>query len=847
MSANRRLFHPFGVPTAQDPAPSQEALNALSAEVMGGKGLGLIRMAALGIPIPMGFVLPTTWTSEVGSRMWSNRDYELVEAGIKDLERRAGCDLGDPKKSLLVSVRSGAAVSMPGMLDTVLNLGMTREVARAVDIRNPGFGTELLTRFRTQYLSVVGSEPSQNPRDQLVQAIKSVIASVHSERALTFRKQQNLPANMATAVIVQVMAFGNRDANSGTGVAFSRNPIDGSKGLYGDFLLRAQGEDIVGGTQITEPLDVMCQRWPEVGKDLERVASQLEYLYRDMVDIEFTVDRSNLWILQARVGMRSPRAALQIAVDLANDPDFDVTRAEAVQRCSSILESGQVQELVIADGQNPDDPDAEFIEAESRIIGQGLAASPGVGRGILTTSLEEAIDLAAAGEDVVLARRETSPHDIAGMAAAKAIVTTRGGLVSHAAIVAREWKIPAVVGIEDWKIESDRIIDSSTEEELLSGSEVTVDGSTGLVYRGHLASKPTSFVSVSILRGWKTALFISDEPEPTPADTDTSTETNTGTNTGSDVGVVQHQSVTTDLGVGARGSSQDETGVGVAAKTDSTHSGERGSADIGADGNVGDSGDGGDGGDGGSGGGVGADGRGYAGAYSPLEQGSTIDGAEAGPVYKALDLNEFETSVARTICLKGDTDIETLDFTLCENPLSQRTSAVSGTSIINAAILTLKEQGLVEQIGENYRATQLAKDEIAKIYSLESRQAQNRVTLALEQFVPLDLEFKQVMNMWQTREFHGQQILNDHSDIAYDRSVIRRIRLEIHPPALEVIAVAATAIARLDRYRYRLSRALIQAETGNDSMVASPLFDSYHTVWFELHEELLRLTDQRRH
>lgn len=483
---------------------------------LGGKGFSLWLMTQqLGLPVPAGF---TVGADQCHAFLEGRRPPEfngLIQQHIGRLGDVIGRRFGDGSEPLLVSVRSGAASSMPGMMDTVLNVGMTpRAVAALADLTNdPVFALRSYRRFLTSYAStVLGLEPHEtedtepglrrdiealrsqiagacplsrldDPWHQLLSTIDAVFQSWNSPRALTYRAREGIGHDMGTAVNVQAMVFGNLDDRSGTGVAFTRNPSTGEPAPCGDFLFRAQGDDVVGGTHRTLPLEAMAEALPDAYADLRRAMDKLEEYYRDLCDIEFTVERGKLWMLQARVGKRSPAAAPRIAVDLVREGKVD--RAEALSRINPDLLSGAIR--------------IERATSVGEQIGQGLGASPGVATGHVVFDPDRAVDLAAS-DDIILVRRETSPEDVHGMGVAKGVVTTLGGMMSHAAVVARAWNIPAVCGLADAELTDDglRIGQGLVRE----GDVVSIDGDTGALYRGQIDAAATVDPHLEILRGW---------------------------------------------------------------------------------------------------------------------------------------------------------------------------------------------------------------------------------------------------------------------------------------------------------------------------------------------------------
>jgi pyruvate,orthophosphate dikinase len=415
-----------------------------------------------------------------------------------EVERNVGRRFGDPADPLLVSVRSGAPVSMPGMMDTILDLGLNDETTSGLGevARDPAFAKECRRRFEESFRSIVGvSDVPEDPWQQLRLAIEAVFRSWQSDRARTYRQKEGIPDDLGTAVTVQAMVFGNRGSDSGTGVLFTRNPATGEHELFGDVLFDAQGEDVVAGTHQTEPISVLDARLPEVAAELRSAADRLERHYTDLCDIEFTIEDGKLWLLQVRVGKRSRQAALRIAVDMAEDPSFPLSKRAAVERVRSLLADPPMRSVA--------------RDASAQPILVGLAASPGVASGPIVTSPEAAVDSAEAGRPAILVRAETSPDDVHGMAKAAGILTSRGGLASHAAVVARGWGIPAVVGAKALEVGDGQIrIDGRA---LQAGEQITIDGGTGEVFDGEVAGSTEVVPEARTLLEWARAEGIDVE------------------------------------------------------------------------------------------------------------------------------------------------------------------------------------------------------------------------------------------------------------------------------------------------------------------------------------------------
>lgn len=519
--------------------------------LLGGKGANLAEMAAAGLPVPPGFTL----TTDVCAFFYANgrqlpADLEpQVDAAMAEIGRVAGHAFNDPQWPLLVAVRSGARASMPGMMDTVLNLGLNDQTVEAL-ARYSGdarFAWDCYRRFIEMYGSVVlgvehhifeealeelkeskgftldtqlsaqdwrgvvqqfkgiveanaGVDFPQDPREQLWGAIKAVFASWMNHRAIVYRHLHNIPEGWGTAVNVQAMVFGNMDANSATGVAFTRNPSTGVKELYGEYLINAQGEDVVAGLRTPQPLTEAASRaspgekisleaaMPQVFGEFVRIADQLERHYRDMQDMEFTVERGKLWMLQTRNGKRTARAALKLAVDMANEGL--ITRKEALLR----VEPTSLDQLL-----HPTiDP-----AARRDILVTGLPASPGAAFGEIVFDPEEAATLAASGRKVILVRTETSPEDIHGMHAAEGILTARGGMTSHAAVVARGMGKPCVTGAGALRIDYEDQSFTVAGKRFAKGDRLTIDGSAGHVIAGEVKmQRPELTGEFAVLMGW---------------------------------------------------------------------------------------------------------------------------------------------------------------------------------------------------------------------------------------------------------------------------------------------------------------------------------------------------------
>ena len=484
--------------------PHGESLDEAKA-LVGGKAANLGVMAReLVLPVPPGFAITTQTCRAFLSDGWPDGLEDEIRAAMADVEATVGRRFGDPSDPLLVSVRSGAPVSMPGMMDTILDLGLNAETTRGLGevARDPKFAEECRRRFLESFRSIVGVEDvPDDPWQQLRLATEAVFRSWDSHRARTYREKEGIPDDLGTAVTVQAMVFGNRGSDSGTGVLFTRNPASGEPELYGDVLFDAQGEDVVAGTHQTEPIAVLDTRLPSVARELRAAAERLEHHYADLCDIEFTIEDGKLWLLQVRVGKRSPQAALRIAVDMAEDPDFPLTHEQAVRRVLPLLA----------------DPPRVATErpADATVLTTGLPASPGVASGPIVTDPDGAMASAESGTPAILVRAETSPDDVHGMAKAAGILTSRGGLASHAAVVARGWGIPAVVGAEAVDVRDGEV--QIEGRRFATGDVITIDGGSGEVFEGAIDGASEVAPGAATLLDWARAAGIEVDGAETPA------------------------------------------------------------------------------------------------------------------------------------------------------------------------------------------------------------------------------------------------------------------------------------------------------------------------------------------
>ena len=504
--------------------------NAGMKNLLGGKGSNLAEMTGLGLPIPQGFTVSTeacTDYYEQGKKISEEIDTQIFEALAK-LEKMQGKRFGDTQDPLLVSVRSGSRASMPGMMDTILNLGLNDEAVEgfAKKTGNPRFAydsyrrfiqmfsdvvmemsktffegilddlkeekkvrfdtdltehdlKELIAKYKAIYKEKMGEEFPQDPKVQLMEAVKAVFRSWDNPRAIVYRRMNDIPGDWGTAVNVQAMVFGNMGNTSGTGVAFTRNPSTGENGIYGEYLINAQGEDVVAGIRTPLPITKLKEDLPECFKQFMEIANTLENHYRDMQDMEFTIQEGKLYFLQTRNGKRTAPAALQIACDLVDEGK--ITPEEAVLR----IDAKSLDQLL-----HPTfDPEA--LKA-GEVIGSALPASPGAAAGKVYFTAEDAKKAGEKGERVILVRLETSPEDIEGMNAARGILTVRGGMTSHAAVVARGMGTACVSGCGEIKInEEDKVFELGGKT-ITEGDYISLDGSTGKIYYGDIRTVEAS-------------------------------------------------------------------------------------------------------------------------------------------------------------------------------------------------------------------------------------------------------------------------------------------------------------------------------------------------------------------
>jgi len=712
--------HRFGLPFGEVKA------------IMGGKAANLAVMAVdLGLPVPPAFTITTAACNAYLAGGWPAGLDAQVRAHMAGIEARIGRRFGDPADPLLVSVRSGAPVSMPGMMDTILNLGLNEATTRglAAASASPQFAADCLTRFEQMFRTVVG-EPAvpDDPWLQLRAAVEAVFRSWNSDRARTYRRREGIADDLGTAVTIQAMVFGNRSLDSGTGVLFTRNPATGEPAMYGDVMFNAQGEDVVAGSHRTQSLAELAVRLPAVASELEADARALERYHRDLCDIEFTIERGKLWLLQCRTGKRSPQAALRIARDMADDGQFPLSRAEAVERVAAVLADPPTLTTGRAAGLAP--------------LATGLPASPGVATGEIATTPEAAIAAADAGRPVILVRAETSPDDVHGMARAAGLLTSRGGLASHAAVVARGWGIPAVVGASALAV-SDKAVAIGSRL-LAPGTPITIDGSTGEIFEGRLDMSAAIVPEAATLLAWAAELGIA-----IPASV-------------------------------------------AAPAADATRAGRPA-------------------------------------APSAAEPGPEAAGpAGARP---AVDPDD----ILRCLMIKG-----------YGTPAGLAEALLSSAEALDAVVEGLVAAGLVEPAAGSFRLSAAGKSAGTELIAADrDRWGGPAADAALDAFLVFDRRMKATVTAWQMRTVDGTEALNDHSDPAYDDRVLADLA-GLNADTRAWLTPLAAALPRLATYVSRLDRAERLAAGGDQRYVASPRVDSYHSAWFELHEDLILLAGRNR-
>ena len=748
----------------------------LTPEEIGGKAWGINRMRALGLPVPPAIVATTHACRQYhgSGGVLSDSLWDQIVERMSVLESGTGRRFGGAHRPLLVSVRSGAAQSMPGMMDTVLNLGInaTVESALAAESGNARYAADTHRRFVEQYRKVVlagrGELVPDDPWAQLRAAVGAVFASWRSPRARAYRGNRGLSEEGCTAVTLQAMVFGNLDERSGTGVLFSRNPITGDPPAWGEWLQRAQGEEVVAGHRTPQPLDRLREQMPDVHAELMRATAALEVDAHDIQDIEFTVESARLWLLQSRVAKRSPQAAVRAAVAFAEEGL--IARSEAVRR----LSAEQVRQL----------PALELAPqaAQQAPVAVGEPACPGVASGMVVIDPEQAELHARRGEDVVLARPTTSPDDLHGIIAARGLMTEHGGSTSHAAVVSRELGRPCVVGC------------GSNTVTALSGQRVTLDGATGRVWLGNLAIERAAEVSspdLGKLLEWGLALVPlqlvqADEAAAGFVDLD---------------GFGEDWRAALAPGIAVRGRVLD-TDEGICA---AMAAGVRAAAV-----------------------------RYRLPALLACLAFASVEarGLEQAPSTAGPAAGISELTLLRLVGLKGRAGVDVLGDSL----------SLPG-DVVAASYAPLCDQGLCVSAGGRLRLTAAGRARLVESLAEERAHAdRDAVVACYEDFCVLNADLKQIMTAWQLKR---EGVANDHQDAEYDHAVLQRLG-ELQQRAGPLLRRLGRLSPRLAAYAVRLERAAERIAAGDHSYVAKLIAESYHTVWFELHEDLISLAGLTR-
>ncbi len=678
--------------------------------LIGGKAAGLVVMATeLGLPVPPGFAITTEACRAYLAGGWPEGLDEEIAAHLVTLEDAVGRGFGNPQRPLLVSVRSGAPVSMPGMMDTILDLGLNAQTAAGLAAMSGDaeVAADCHRRFTEMFTRIVGVPAvPDDPRVQLRMAVEAVFRSWNSERARAYRRREGIADDLGTAVTVQAMVFGNMGPDSASGVLFTRNPATGEPTLYGDVMFGSQGEDVVAGTHRTQPLAVLDTRMPDAARRLRHHAEALERHFADLCDIEFTIEHGRLWMLQVRVGKRTPQAALRIAVDMAEDPDFPLSREQAVWRVAAQLADPPMVTLSVGGATEP--------------LTIGLPVSPGVATGVIATSSSAALEAADAGHAVILVRAVTSPEDVQGMSRAAGVLTAAGGLASHAAVVARGWGIPAVVGTTGLEVRDGSIVLAGRT--LNAGEVLSIDGATGEIFAGAVARQLAVAPEAATLLAWARELGI-DIPAP------------------------------------------QERGEPAVTST-----------------------------------------------------------AEA-----------TEEAIVHALSIKGSATYDGLAQAL-----------LAAAADVQRLIDVLVAARHVERAASAFRLTTDGRHRSRELLTADqARWGRDAAVAALERFQALDRGMKAAVTAWQVRDSDGAQSLNDHSDAAYDEAVMAQLA-EVVAETAEWLSSLTGCPARFGIYVSRLERALTLARDGDERFVASPRVDSCHSVWFDLHEDLIRLAGSTR-
>jgi len=754
-----------------------DGTSTLTREEIGAKAWGVNRMRALGLSVPPAIVA-TTFACRAyfaNNRVIDDDLWSQIVEHINIVEQGTGRRFGGSRKPLLVSVRSGAAQSMPGMMDTILNLGMNAEIEAALisesgDVR---YVSDTHQRFVELYRKVVlGTQSSDaaipaDPWAQLRAAVAAVFDSWHSPRAKAYRKNRGMPDGGGTAVMIQAMVFGNIDERSGTGVLFSRNPMTGEALPWGEWLSRAQGEDVVSGQFTPRPLENLREQMPNVHAELMHATATLEKDARDIQDIEFTVESERLWLLQTRVAKRSPQAAVRAAVAFCEEGL--ISKEEAVRR----LDSEQIRQLPALRLA----PHADEVKP----VAVCEAACPGIATGVVVTDSQQARARSEKGEEVILARPTTSPEDLQGVIAACAVMTEQGGSTSHAAVVSRELGRPCVVGC------------GTNTVTALVGERVTVDGESGRVWKGDLTldhSEELANDDLCKLIAWGQPLIP--------------------------MRLLQLETVTGDIvdldAFGDEWRAALHPGITVRGQVLETDEGIRAAMVAGVQAAV-----------------VRRRLPALLACLAALSRSSAA--SMAGEAISQPD-EYTELMLLRLAELKGRAPADILADSL-RLPVA---AAV-------ASYEHLCEQGLCVRSGNAFTVTKEGKDKLKRLLDVERNNADPNAVIALyEDFCAFNGDLKQIMTAWQIRLNGG---LNDHSDAEYDRGVLQRLA-DLHRRAEALLTGLAKLSPRLEIYQSRLERAATRIAAGDRRYVARIIADSYHTVWFELHEELLSLAGLSR-
>lgn len=680
----------------------------------GAKGASLSLMAnELALPVPPGFVITTAACRAYLDSGWPDGLDDQLRQHIIGLEERDGRRFGDPYRPLLVSVRSAAPVSMPGMLDTVLDVGLNDETTTGLaQVSGDGvFAAAHRRRLAATYRDCVGSmDIPDDPWLQLRYAIEGVFRSWQGDRARAYREKEGIDDALGAAVVIQAMVFGDLDDESASGVLLTRDPTTGEAGFTGDVRFGPRTSGSGASTHPVDPVAIVGERLPTVASDLRDHARRLERHYSDLCDIEFTIEAGKLWLLAARVGRRGAQAALRMALEMGADDDFPLSKEQAVRRVSTILVDPPLS--VSADPQ-----------AAVPIVATGLAASPGLGIGVIATSSASALAEVEAGRDVILVTEETSTEDVRAIARAAGILTTRGGLTSHAAVVARGWHIPAVVGAADVNVEGHRV--SIGARLWREGDEISIDGSTGDVFGQSIEVRTAVVPEASALLGWAAQLGI--------------------------------------------------------------------------------------------------------------EIGSPVSADEAEPRARPQRLvavgGAGELDVLRALLVKGHT-----------SPTFLAWATGFAEARIDGLLEGLRADTFVRPRGDQYGLTPAGRD-IAIVGIEEDRAVLggDEVVSARDAFLEFDERSRALMTAWRMREIDGASILNDHTDAAYDGSVLEDLGL-LDTEVKAFMRPLVVKLARLGGYLERFDRAARAASGGDDLHVASTRVDSYQVIWRDLHQELVLLS-----